>query len=154
MQSFYIWACVLLGSCLNVVAQTFPVRVNTQITPPYSPYLSDYTASGSQQLSVTFLLNDPTLTEYRGKLRLTIEGVGITIRTKQNFIPQQPLVLPGGGIPLQLYGEDIVEYFNPANLDFAGISRSQYEKGAKLPEGVYRFTLEVLDYNRGTLVSN
>lgn len=151
-----IFALVLLiATCIiKTQAQTYPVQVNAQVMAPYSPYLSDYTAVGAQKLIVNFLLNDPTLTEYRGKLRITIEGVGITIRTKQSFIPLQPLVLPGGGIPLQVFGEDIEEYLNPTNLDFAGISKSQYEKGAKLPEGVYRLTVEVLDYNRGTLVSN
>jgi predicted chitinase len=145
---------LLLIACIKAQAQTYPVQVNTQILAPYSPYLTDYTAVGAQRLIVNFTLNDPTLTEYRGKLRITIEGVGITIRTKQSFIPQQPLVLPGGSVPLMLYGEDLEEYFNPGNLDFAGLSKNQYEKGAKLPEGVYRFTIEVLDYNRNTVVSN
>jgi uncharacterized protein YoxC len=146
---------ILIIACIaRTHAQTYPVRVNTQILAPYSPYLTDYTAVGAQRFIVNFRLNDPTLTEYRGKLRITIEGVGITIRTKQSFIPQQPLVLTGGGVPLMLYGEDLEEYFNPNNLDFAGLSKNQYEKGAKLPEGVYRFTIEVLDYNRNTVVSN
>ncbi|MFD0998236.1 fibronectin type III domain-containing protein [Ohtaekwangia kribbensis] len=145
---------LLLIACIKAQAQTYPVQVNTQILAPYSPYLTDYTAVGAQRLIVNFTLNDPTLTEYRGKLRITIEGVGITIRTKQSFIPQRPLVLPGGSVPLMLYGEDLEEYFNPGNLDFAGLSKNQYEKGAKLPEGVYRFTIEVLDYNRNTVVSN
>ena len=56
-----------------------------------------------------------------------------------------PITLEGNGIPQLLYGEDLEEYFHPANLDFSGFSRAQYEKGASLPEGVYRFTIEVLD---------
>lgn len=144
---------IVCAQAAGLRAQTYPVVVNTQISPPYSPFLSDYTAAGSQRLMVNFVLRDATLPEYTCKLRLTIEGVGITIRTKASFVPR-PLVLPGGGIPLQVYGEDLEEYFLPANLDFTGISRSQYEKGAKLPDGVYRFTIEVLDYNRGTVVSN
>ncbi|MBT1686330.1 fibronectin type III domain-containing protein [Dawidia soli] len=148
-----ISALALAASTARLYAQTYPVQVSTQIKPPYSPYLSDYSAVGAERFMVNFVLRDPTLPEYRCKLRLTIEGVGITIRTKQSFVPQ-PLVLPGGGIPLQLYGEELEEYFNPNNLDFAGFSKAQYTKGAKLPDGVYRFTVEVLDYNRGTLVSN
>lgn len=146
--------CVLAiaaGTALR--AQTYPVQVNTQIVPPFSPYLSDYTAVGAQRFMANIRMIDPTLPEYRCRLRITIEGVGITIRTKQTFVPQ-PLVLPGGGEPLQVYGEDLVDYFNPNNLDFTGFSRAQYAKGAKLPDGVYRFTVEVLDYNRGTVVSN
>lgn len=149
-----LFVCLLVGIAGRVAAQNYPVQVNAQLLPPYTSYLSDYAEVGAQRFMANFVLKDLTLPEYRCKLRLTIEGVGITIRTKQNFIPRQPLVLPGGGIPLQVYGEDIAEYFNPDNLDFTGITKRQYAKNAKLPEGVYRFTIEVLDYNRGTLVSN
>ena len=154
VRRIFVIALLIAACIVKTHAQTYPVQVNTQILAPYSPFLTDYTEVGAQRFIVNFRLNDPTLPEYRGKLRLTIEGVGITIRTKQNFIPQQPLILQGGGIPLILYGEDLEEYFNPNNLDFAGLSKNQYEKGAKLPEGVYRFTVEVLDYNRNTVVSN
>lgn len=146
----FLWCCV--GS-QTLHAQTYPVQVNTQLIPPYTPYLSDYTAVGAQNFLVNLIVNDPTLAEYRCKLRLTIEGVGITIRTKQTFTPT-PLILPGGGVPTLLYGEDLLEYFDPQNLDFAGMTRSDYQKGAQLADGVYRFSIEVLDYNRGTVVSN
>jgi hypothetical protein len=134
-------------------AQVFPVQINTHVLPPYSPYLTDYTTPGAQKFVVQLRVNDPTITEYHCKLRITIEGVGITIRTRPSFIPQ-PLVLEGGGIPQIFYGEDLSDYFNPNNLDFAGISKSEYTRNAKLPEGVYRFSVEVLDYNRSTVVSS
>ncbi|WP_159453606.1 HNH endonuclease [Ohtaekwangia koreensis] len=137
----------------NVYAQSYPVQVTVSLKPPYSAFLTDYSEPGSQKFTASFLLRDLNVTDYKGKLRLTIEGVGITIRTKANYVPLSPITLYGGE-SLTLFGEDLEEYFNPNNLDFAGISRSQYEKGAKLPEGVYRFTLEMLDYNRSTLVSN
>jgi hypothetical protein len=134
-------------------AQVFPVQVNTHLNPPYTPYLNDYTAPGEQKLMVQIRLNDPTVTEYNIKLRIVIEGVGITIRTKPTMVPS-PITIQGGGIPQFLYGEDLSEYFNPNNLDFAGISRREFEKTSKLPEGVYRFSIEVLDYNRSITVSN
>jgi hypothetical protein len=155
LRLFFAWGCVLIFSCLiqSVSAQVFPVQVNTQIMPPFTPYLSDYTAPGLQKLMVQIRVNDPTLSDYTCKLRLTIEGVNISIRTRQSFVPR-PITLQGGGVPQIFYGEDLAEYFDPNALDFAGISRNDYQKGAKLPEGLYRFTIEVLDYNRGTTVSN
>ncbi|HEX8041101.1 MAG TPA: fibronectin type III domain-containing protein, partial [Chryseosolibacter sp.] len=134
-------------------AQVFPVQVNTQLVPPYSPYLSDYTAGGAQNLMVQIRTNDITLANYPCRLRITIEGTGITLKTKPHFIPQ-PLTLQGGGVPEIFYGEDLAEYFSPEALDFSGFSRSEFEKSARLPEGVYRFSVEVLDYHRGTVVSN
>jgi hypothetical protein len=138
---------------LKMHAQSYPVQANIALAPPYSPFLADYTAAGAQVFTSTLYLRDSRISNYQVKLRLTIEGVGITIRTKANYIPLRPITLFGGE-SLTMFGEDLEEYFDPNNLDFAGISKSQYEKGAKLPEGVYRFTLEVLDYNRNTLVSN
>jgi len=129
------------------------VQVTAQLLPPYTPYLSDYTAPGAQKMMVQVRLNDPTVTSYQCKLRLTIEGVGLTLRTKASIF-LSPIALQGGGIPQLFYGEDLEEYFRPDNLDFSGLSRVQYEKGASLPEGVYRFTVEILDYNRNIVVSN
>lgn len=152
--TYYI---IFILVCLNraAFAQIFPIQVNTQVSPPYSPYLSDYTSLGTQKFMVQLRANDSRLTDFQVKLRITIEGVNITIRTKPSFIPQQPIIIEGGGMPQVYYGEDLAEYFNPNALDFAGdITRSQYEKGAKLSEGLYRFTVEVLDYNRNTVVSN
>jgi hypothetical protein len=148
----YLLVVFTVLAAQKIIAQSFPVSITPTISSPYSPYLSDYTEPGSQKLAVNILLKDGRITDYRCKLRLTIEGVGITIRTRQSFIPQ-PISLMGGA-PSLLYGEDLAEYFDPANLDFAGISKGGYMKGAKLPEGIYRFSFEVLDYNRGTTVSN
>ncbi len=152
MKTLLITFLLALLARTGTDAQVFPVRVTTQLTPPYSPYLSDYTIPGSQNFMIQVQLNDVTVTDYPCKLRLTIEGVGITLRTKKGFV-HSPLILHGG-VPQIFYGEDIREYFHPASFDFSGLSRSAYDNSARLPEGVYRFSVEVLDYNRGTVVSN
>lgn len=139
--------------CTAGRAQVFPVQVNVQLTPPYSPYLSDYTAPGTQRFIVHIRPNDVGISNYACRLRITIEGVGMTLRTKPTFI-SQPIILEGGGMPQTLYGDDLHDYFHPDALDFSGYTRWEYEKSSRLPEGVYRFTVEVLDYNRGTVVSN
>lgn len=133
-------------------AQVFPVQVSLQITPPYSPYLSDYTAPGSQSFAIHIYTNDITLADYRARLRLTIEGPGITLRTQAAFVPR-PLHLQGG-VPQTFYGEDLQEYFHPDNLTVSGLPFNEYAKNRRLPDGIYRFSIEVLDYNRGTVVSN
>jgi hypothetical protein len=145
--------CILLSCSFCASGQIFPVQVNTQITPPYSPFLSDYTTPGSQRLMTQIIVRDLSLDGHNVKLRLTIEGLGITIRTKSTFVPQ-PIALEGAGTPLTLYGEDLQEYFKSENLDFAGYSKKEFDKTGKLPEGAYRFGIEVCDYNRGTAISN
>jgi hypothetical protein len=144
---------VLSSFTTSIDAQVFPVQVTTQLVPPYSPYLTDYTSAGSQKLMLQIRLNDPTVTDYNVKLRFIIEGVGITIRTRQTAVVPA-ITLQGGGVPQTFFGEDLEEYFRVENLDFAGLSRREYQRTAKLPEGIYRFSVEVLDFNRSIVVSN
>jgi hypothetical protein len=139
--------------CMGSAAQVFPIQVSAHLTPPYSPYLSDYTSPGAQNFVIQIRGNDITLANYACKLRISIEGVGISIATKQNLM-LQPLVLQGGAMQHVLYGSDLSEYFHPNALEFSGLTRSEYVKSGRLPEGVYRFTVEVLDFNRGIVVSN
>ena len=137
---------------LSAFSQTYPVQVNTNITPPYSVFLSDYISTESNSFNVLINLLELDRTNLRVKLRLTIEGAGITLRTRSGYVPQ-PIVLQGG-VPEMLTGYDLRSYFNPDNLDFTGISRSDFMKIGRLPEGFYTFTIEVLDYVRGVRLSS
>lgn len=135
------------------IAQTFPVRVTPILTPPYTPFLTDYTDPGAERLTIQVMLNDLTISEFRTKLRMTIEGVGITITTNPNYFP--PPIALQGGVPQLIYGSDIADYFKMSNLVFQGLNPNEVQKnGGRLPEGIYRISFEVLDYNRNTVVSN
>ena len=134
-------------------AQNFPVRVTPLLTPPFTPFLTDYTDPGAERLTVQVILNDITVPEFRARLRLTIEGVNITITTNPNFFPP-PIVLQGG-VPQLLFGSDLADYFKLSNLVFQGLNPGEVARnGGRLPEGIYRFSIEVLDFNRNTVVSN
>lgn len=155
MKRFLTIALFLLTALATsqAIAQTFPVRVTPILTPPYSPFLTDYTDPGVEKLTVQLILNDITVSEFRTKLRLTIEGVNITITTNPNYIP--PPITLQGGVPQLIYGSDIADYFKLTNLVFQGLNPNEVEKnGGRLPEGIYRISIEVLDYNRNTVVSN
>ncbi|RLD22518.1 MAG: hypothetical protein DRI71_07440, partial [Bacteroidetes bacterium] len=133
-------------------AQTYPVQANLFLTPPYSVYLSDYTSPGSTRLNLNVFLADLSRPDLDIRFRLLIEGPGIELRTRQDYIGSR--VTLASGIPIQFYGDELQEYFNLQNLDVSGISRSQLERTGALPEGIYRFTLEVLEYNRGVQIAN
>ncbi len=133
-------------------AQTYPVNVSTTLTPPYSVYLADYVAPGSDRLAINVFLGDVNRPELQVKLRLRIEGQGIIIETKAGYLPP-PLILQGG-IPQRLIATDLADYLAPQNLNFQGITRQQFERTGALPEGLYRFCFEVLEYNRGVKISN
>jgi TANFOR domain-containing protein len=151
------WNCILLVlaffSVSNVShAQVYPVQATVQLAPPYSLYLGDYVESGSERLALNIFLSDIARPDLDVRFRLKIIGQGITLETKPGYIPA-PVSIQGG-VPLRLISTDLAEYFNPNNLTFQGLSLRDYVQRGKLPEGVYQFCFEVLEYNRGLKISN
>lgn len=154
MKSFRTIFFVLLliaGSTLSV-AQVYPVQATVQLTPPYSLYLADYVESGTERLVLNVFLADIARPQLDIRFRLKIIGQGVTIETKAEYRPA-PVSIQGG-VPLRLVSTDLADYFNANNLNFQGMSRREYEQRGMLPEGVYQFCFEVLEYNRGVKVSN
>ncbi len=133
-------------------SQQYPVQVTTTLVPPYSLYLSDYTAIGSNNLQVLVNLLELDRPNLQIKFRITIEGAGITLRTSPAFMPR-PLNIQGG-VPELFTGADLTSYFNPDHMDFTGITRAAFKRSGQLPEGFYTFTLEVVEYNRNVRISN
>ena len=141
--------CLLLNASF---AQQYPVQATTILTPPYSVFLADYVSPDNNNLQLILYLREITRPEYKVKLRVKIEGPNVRLTTKPSYLPP-PIVLSGGATNM-LSGFDIRGYFHPNNMDFAGISKTEFKRSGKLPEGFYTITIEVLDYGRGVLVSN
>lgn len=135
----------------NLFAQVYPVQVITEITPPYSVYLSDYTTPGTSKLAVNILLTDVSRFNYPVKLRLVIEGESGSITTTPSYMPEQ--IILDGGSPVRLTGDELASYFNPQYLDFKGYSKERFMQTGALPEGIYRIGFQVLDYNKSIAVS-
>lgn len=142
---------MILLSALTAQGQNYPVQSTIQILPPYSLYLQDY-VSEDNKMSVIVLLKDVGRPEYRVRFRFSIEGNGIIISTDERYLP--PPTILQGGVPLMISGPELSEYLNPINLAFSGITRQEFQRTGKLPEGPYRICLQILDYNIGIPVSN
>ncbi|HEY5823957.1 MAG TPA: fibronectin type III domain-containing protein [Cyclobacteriaceae bacterium] len=143
---------IVLLTSLKGVSQVYPVQATLQITPPYPLSLAAYVMPGSERMALNVYLADVNRPDLSVRLRLRIEGSGIRIETKQEFLPA-PMTIHGG-VPLRLIGADLADYFDPRNLNFSGITQREYEQKAALPEGLYQFVFEVIEYNRGAKISN
>jgi hypothetical protein len=147
---FLLLLLLLLG--LSGYSQNYPITVSASLAPPYSLRLSDYGAVGSQRLVVTVQVHDLGVVNLPVKLRLRMETSGITIETPVSLaVP--PVYLNGGQVQL-FFGEDLAAYFNPGSLVWRGYSLAQYHRAGQLPEGFYRFTVEVLHHHTGRVISN
>lgn len=146
---------LLLGGFHSLSAQTvYPVQANVIINSPYSLSLNEYTQPNYDRFQAIVQLLDQQQGSLDVKFRLIIDGPGdIRLETRQAYIASQQrrTITAASGI---YTGSELSGLFDPANLQFSGYSRGEYLDKGTLPEGAYTFTLEVLDANTGTPVSN
>jgi hypothetical protein len=143
----------LLANFFQLHAQKdYPVKINTYIDPPYSPYFDDYFSASENKWKSNIIFHDFAEPEWDVKLRITIESSKLKIETRPEFIPSSPLrIFPG--IPLIISGTELAPYFQYNNLNLNGITAADLSNNGKFPEGFYSFCIEVLDYKTGTVLS-
>ena len=134
-------------------AQHYPVHCSVQVTPPYSVQLADYYQGNNQKLLVNLVLKDLQHTNLEVRLRIKIEGQGIVLTTKEDLIPKIPVLLTPG-VPELVYGVRLESYLVPEHLNYSGITKSQFQKTGRLPEGIYKITVEAYEARRKVKVSN
>lgn len=154
IQSFIRFVSIPALSLLPVIgnAQLMPVGVNVIMNPPSSPFLSDYYSLESNAFQSYITLNDLNEPTWDVRLVVTVEGQGLVIETKRSFVPLQPITLMSG-VPVIIQGADLTEYMNVNNVNLQGISAATLNQNGKLPEGLYNFCIEVLDYRTGISLS-
>jgi hypothetical protein len=123
------------------------------VSRPYSTQISEYfSAVGDPKLSLLLLnkdFNRPTLSV---RLRMTIEGQGIRIKTREDvsFTPVSLLA----GQPYYVLPIDLSQYFTVNNIELSGLTQQEYIQTGKLPEGFYTFCFEAVETTTGQTVSN
>ncbi|MEM9918471.1 MAG: hypothetical protein AAF990_10270 [Bacteroidota bacterium] len=127
-------------------AQPYPVTANLQMIGQTTPKLDASIVKQSNKVYYTLIMNDPSRKLYRARLRLTISGMGVTIRTSERYIP--PAINLTYNVPVVLTGADLAEYFDIDNLDFTGLSKKEFYSLGRLPEGAYSVCVEAYDYFR------
>ncbi|GHV69159.1 hypothetical protein FACS1894199_17430 [Bacteroidia bacterium] len=147
--------CTLLMLCasLSTFGQGNSVTVAVSLTPPYSLVLSDYAKPASQQLVTTIMVNDMRIVNMPVRLHIKMEtATGVTIETAPNILVNA-LYLSGGMTHL-LFGRDLAPYFDINNLNFKGYSKEDYRRTGQLPEGFYRFSVELRHFITGRPIGN
>lgn len=132
--------------------QRYPADVQPIVAPPYTVFLSDYTAEGSDRLKANIIFNDFNEASWTFKLRLTIESAEVRLRTKNGFTPATPITVQPG-VPYTFSGADWYSYFRFENLDVSGRNVNAIINSGRLPEGMYSFCVQVLDYATGEVLS-
>ncbi len=144
---------LFLAASVSAFAQTtvHPFLVNTNISPPFTTNISDYVGASAYRTQVNISFNDFNEPYWETRLRVTIEGNGISIQTRPDFRPAPLVLYPG---PNTISGEDLGIYFNATNTIVKGTSANDIFKNNKLPEGFYTLCVEVMDYHTTKILSN
>ena len=149
LEIVFLWI-LLAVNCLAATAQSFPVQVIPQVSPPppifFSQYANASTANGPLRLQI--ILNDLEINNREIRLKAYFQGNGISFQSNDVIIGSRPLFLEGG-VPLVLNNEELAPYFRFENI--TGISPTVY--GQVIPEGAYQFCYEVYDVLTGNRLS-
>ncbi|ANQ50723.2 hypothetical protein MY04_3361 [Flammeovirga sp. MY04] len=153
-NSITLFILVFMTS-LSVYGQRYPVQLTFMVTPPYPIRLSDYAQVGNTKVQSSIWLKDLSQPDLPVKLRLRIENSQkrLILETKPSYSPE-PIHLIGGQTEI-LDGSVLGQYFELNNLTaLSGSTSSIINNGGRLPDGYYKFSLEVLDYYTGRKISN
>jgi len=150
MKRILIYILFLLLQATAYAQVQYPIRSFTQITPPVPYSLSGF-VSQEGRMVLNINVDDVSLDNYPVKFRLHIEGNGIKIYTNPTSF--QDAYYLNGAENIRLSGFELEYLFNPRNLIFEGYSKALYQRRGRLPEGVYRVWVDVVDYYRGFKVS-
>lgn len=135
-----------------VKAQQLPVTLTTALQPPYSLYLEDYFAPASNKLSANILFNDFNEPSWDVRLKITIESDRIRLQTRPDFIPSKPITLVPG-VMSSVSGMELDSYLDLDNMLVTG-ARDQLRQNGRLPDGMYKFCIEVVDYQSSKPLSH
>lgn len=155
-QSIYrmkkLLALLVVLMAANRSFAQFPVVVNAQVIPPYSPYISSY-VDNPNKLILT--LTNTSAQQQNVKLWVRIAGDnGVSGTTTTGFKPQAPIVLPAFQTKvIDFSSNETKSYFDANNVTLTGITKAQLIQNQALPEGTYTICTKALDYNTGLPLS-
>jgi hypothetical protein len=139
---------LLIAYCFSSQAQIYPVQVNSSLVPPYLTTVSDYSTSLNEKFVANLFTNDLTIVNRQVQLKLYIEGNNLQAVSTPVINNYAPLYI-NGGESLRLTNVDLAPYFQLENLQ--GINPAVY--AGTLPQGLYKFCIEVYDYNTQIKIS-
>ena len=132
-------------SFARIYAQNYPLQISAQLVPPFSGYVPDYAVPGEEKFKLLCLFTDFTEPSYNFKLKIRIQGQGVTLQSKSYYFAGPFNITPGA--PIQLSGADLAGLLNTNNLDFSGITLADYNHRKILPEGFYSICVTAYDFN-------
>ncbi|MBX2979491.1 MAG: hypothetical protein KF905_09365 [Flavobacteriales bacterium] len=130
------------------------MAVTFNIIPPYSAYVYDYAdLSGQAVITLTNLTSQPIDARLEGILTNTTNG--LFVRTNPDHRGPLPISLPPNGTVVLSTQPGVMDFLDPQVVTTNATAQDEQAivQTGQLPEGLYRFCVEVYDYNGPQLLS-
>jgi len=143
---FSLWG---LGGLVTAQNTIYPVQLQVQMLPPFTPCLSDYTNNDYSRLRVIALQRDMTQPNYRFALKLTVkQGNSIYLQSDVSQLSVGNDFKVNPGVATIIFGTHLNNIFSAPMLK----QPKNYEtNGFCLPEGYYEIIFQAFDANNTTL---
>lgn len=144
--------CIILVYSLfcikqTTLAQLFPVQATINLKTPYPIYLPEYADATGDRLSMKVLLRDLKLGPTQVYFNFRISGNSVSFSNRP-ILTNKPTFLLQPGVSRTFTQGELASYFSAENLL---VSPAQYT--AQLPEGMYTFSVEVIDVQTNKPIS-
>jgi len=148
--------CLLLislwSSSLWAQTITRPVDLSLSLQGNMPIFLEEYATRAILPMNIRMRLDDLNEVSRDVYINIRIEGNSTKIVTAPGFRPEVPITLFAGQ-NTTLTASDLSTYFQSNHLSYTGVLSGNIQNGASIPEGIYMFDVEVLDYQTGELLS-
>ena len=146
------WAIMLFSQSLLAQSVRFPVSSSFQIVGALPPFLNNYYTNPIPATQIRLTFNDAALVNRDVYLAFSMESDHVKISTPAGYRPA-PINL-NFNTPYTLTASDLAAYFDQNHLLFEGSFAAIARETGKLPEGLYKFQIDVYDYESGALLSD
>ncbi len=129
----------------------YSVQLIVNLVPPYSINTVDYVSGDNEKLTVLLTNTDLAKPYLTIRLRMQVKCNNQVILQSKPYGNYPPIQLQSG-IPTKISLQDLAPYFNTDNLDIQGMDVSRFLRSKTLPEGMYQFCFEAIEYYTGQVV--
>jgi hypothetical protein len=146
----FLFLMSLVNVSLYAQFTQYPVMVNTQVIPPFTPYAPSYYSGVQPKLRCSITNQDYQHGALDVFVRMKISSNSFTFFTPDYIGIVRATLDPG--VPYQLSPDEIAKFFRSENFDCS--FKGDFLRSQQFPDGYYNFHFEMYDVKTNRLLSS
>jgi hypothetical protein len=147
-----LWHILLTSIAVLLTTQlTGQVTIQAALTPPYSPHFSDY----ENQMILGLTNTSAQVVQIKLIGEITNQDDGNYVKTAPQYLPSQPIILQPNEIKTIFANQSHTGFLDKNNIEtsYGVVEKATILASGQIPEGVYDFCIQALDYTTGAPLS-